>query len=508
MSVVVVAKSSQGVESLRVEALRDVLTRLAKISNSSPEASACAAEDFQALLTTLSKKGLIRLVPQTVNSDFVDVFYSPSRPSRQELLAEVTRWPDKVAKKQRAKVRATPGAIFRFPIVGESGFVECFITDWSPFPAAAAIAVYRGHPLSFAERGVVATGFTGKFVRHPLHGDLLPVWVAGWVKPNFGTGAVIINPAHSDADLAYAREVGLPIRFGLVMAEPTTAADSWPSPPVVKSGIAFRTGIADGMSYDAAAANYIGKLIQAGAAEMTTDVGLPWLKIGAIGWAGSGASVDYSYKNQSVTGAVEPTPPNAQRGVFAPENILTVFLATASGAVEQVVCGAWEVDDALLYLRTFLHDMEAPVPSAGKIHVVQKIDMAAGSSLTKPEDIKLASLLAADFSEIAVIKQQQADQIARFHKLHGEITGRTLAARGAEPSKFNKQFARVRQQLEAGKMRDAIATFLTAQKSLAAELNEQSSLQDLAGYYAASHVLYGTEVPGELDLNSTWLSLS
>jgi len=39
------------------------------------------------------------------------------------------------------------------------------------------------------------------------------------VRPDFGSGAVLVNPAHDPADLAFGRAVGLPIRFGLAPAD-------------------------------------------------------------------------------------------------------------------------------------------------------------------------------------------------------------------------------------------------------------------------------------------------
>lgn len=51
----------------------------------------------------------------------------------------------------------------------------------------------------------------GKFVRHPIHGTLLPiVGDAILVDPELGTGAVKVTPAHDPNDLECARRHGLP----------------------------------------------------------------------------------------------------------------------------------------------------------------------------------------------------------------------------------------------------------------------------------------------------------
>ncbi|TWP53796.1 class I tRNA ligase family protein [Lentzea tibetensis] len=164
-------------------------------------------------------------------------------------------WGERVDAKHRKAIRRIPGAIIHFPLVG-GGAVDTFITDWSPLPGACAIAVHPGHELA-------GDGFTGRFARHPLTGDLLPVWTTDWVKPDFGTGAVVVNPAHSEVDLEFAREVGLPVRFALADQPPTADPATWPAPPVIKQGVSLRTG----QPHDEAAQRYLDELCAAGHAE-------------------------------------------------------------------------------------------------------------------------------------------------------------------------------------------------------------------------------------------------
>ncbi|MDR2664231.1 MAG: leucine--tRNA ligase [Puniceicoccales bacterium] len=54
--------------------------------------------------------------------------------------------------------------------------------------------------------------FTGAFAVHPLTGEKVPIWVADYVLPSYGTGAVMAVPAHDDRDYEFAQKFHLPIR--------------------------------------------------------------------------------------------------------------------------------------------------------------------------------------------------------------------------------------------------------------------------------------------------------
>ena len=48
-------------------------------------------------------------------------------------------------------------------------------------------------------------------VRHPLTGDLLPVWVANFVLMEYGSGAVMSVPGHDQRDWEFAQKYGIDI---------------------------------------------------------------------------------------------------------------------------------------------------------------------------------------------------------------------------------------------------------------------------------------------------------
>ncbi len=53
--------------------------------------------------------------------------------------------------------------------------------------------------------------FTGSYVKHPLTGKQIPVWVADYVLAGYGTGAVMGVPAHDQRDFEFASKLGLEI---------------------------------------------------------------------------------------------------------------------------------------------------------------------------------------------------------------------------------------------------------------------------------------------------------
>jgi leucyl-tRNA synthetase len=61
--------------------------------------------------------------------------------------------------------------------------------------------------------------FLGRYARHPLTGDLIPVWTANYVLAEYGTGAIMAVPAHDERDYEFAVKYGLPIRQVIVPEE-------------------------------------------------------------------------------------------------------------------------------------------------------------------------------------------------------------------------------------------------------------------------------------------------
>jgi leucyl-tRNA synthetase len=82
---------------------------------------------------------------------------------------------------------------------------------------AAAVGAYIGQSAKqtdierqMAEKEKAGV-FTGSCCIHPVTGQAVPVWIADYVLPGYGTGAVMAVPAHDERDYAFAVQYGLPV---------------------------------------------------------------------------------------------------------------------------------------------------------------------------------------------------------------------------------------------------------------------------------------------------------
>jgi len=90
---------------------------------------------------------------------------------------------------------------------------------------------------------------TGAFAINPATGERIPIWLADYVLPEYGTGAIMGVPAHDQRDLEFARLQGLAVRLVYVpetdSPDPATMAEAIPHDGVVRG-----TGEFDGLPPD------------------------------------------------------------------------------------------------------------------------------------------------------------------------------------------------------------------------------------------------------------------
>ena len=176
----------------------------------------------------------------------------------EELLSsldDLPGWPEQVKTMQRNWIGKSVGMEVHFPYdtasIGEEGKLKVFTTRPDTLMGATYVAVAAEHPLatlaakndsklqSFIDeckRGGVAEADiatqekkglpTPLFVKHPLTGEKMPVWVANYVLMTYGEGAVMAVPAHDERDFEFASKFDLPIKPVIR----TSAGDSTPAP--------------------------------------------------------------------------------------------------------------------------------------------------------------------------------------------------------------------------------------------------------------------------------------
>jgi leucyl-tRNA synthetase len=108
------------------------------------------------------------------------------------------------------------------------------------------------------ERGKTGV-FLGSTARHPLTGEMVPVWTADYVLAGYGTGSVMAVPAHDERDFEFATLFGLEIKQ--VVANPKEEEEV--QLPYTQLGVAVNSGAdLDGVASIEAQATVISKLEQ------------------------------------------------------------------------------------------------------------------------------------------------------------------------------------------------------------------------------------------------------
>ena len=125
--------------------------------------------------------------------------------------------------------------------------------------------------------------FTGAFAINPVSGERIPIWIADYVLPGYGTGAIMAVPAHDERDWEFAKKFALPIRE-VVSPEPrlglggSGVCDAEPLECFTGEGFAIHSGPIDGLPTAAAKAEIIARLAAQGLGKKTITFKLrDWL---------------------------------------------------------------------------------------------------------------------------------------------------------------------------------------------------------------------------------------
>ncbi len=156
-----------------------------------------------------------------------------------DALSGMQGWPERVRAMQANWIGKSEGVRIGFPyeIDGAPGVLHAFTTRADTIMGVTFCAVAAEHPLAThaAQGNPALAAFieeckrgpaieaelatqekkgmpTGLFVRHPLTGEPVPVWVGNYVLMSYGEGAVMGVPAHDERDFEFAKKYGLPIK--------------------------------------------------------------------------------------------------------------------------------------------------------------------------------------------------------------------------------------------------------------------------------------------------------
>jgi len=149
-------------------------------------------------------------------------------------------WPERVKTMQRNWIGRSEGAEIFFRVEALVDPIAVFTTRPDTLHGATFLALAPEHPAvsTLAERSPDRAGIeefvekvrresrldreaeggvkegrdTGFHALNPATGEPIPVWIANFVLPEYGTGAIMGVPAHDQRDFEFARQYGLPIR--------------------------------------------------------------------------------------------------------------------------------------------------------------------------------------------------------------------------------------------------------------------------------------------------------
>lgn len=252
-------------------------------------------------------------------------------------------WPERVRTMQRNWIGRSFGAKIHFPIFDQEGAITVFTTrpdtlagatylvlapehPWvarlvhgTPYEAAVEAFVTRIRNESEIERTAETTTkeglFIGAWARNPLTGERIPIWIADYVLPDYGTGAVMGVPAHDTRDFAFASKYGLPIVSVIQPEGALSEEEGRPSEPYVGPGRLIRSGTFDGMPNEEAKKAIVTALHRLGQAEEAKSYRLrDWLISRQRYW---GAPIPIVYCDRC---GIVPVPED-QLPVLLPEDV-------------------------------------------------------------------------------------------------------------------------------------------------------------------------------------------
>jgi leucyl-tRNA synthetase len=188
----------------------------------------------------------------------------------ERLLADLDEldWPAGIIEMQRQWIGKSVGARVSFKVRDADAGFEVFTTRPDTLFGATFCVLAPEHPLvaqitTPAQRALVAdyvdrvknisdldretgaakekTGvFTGGYAINPVNGASVPLWIADYVKADYGSGAIMAVPGHDERDYEFAKVFDLPIVEVVQGGDISKTA-------YTEEGMAINSGFLDGL---------------------------------------------------------------------------------------------------------------------------------------------------------------------------------------------------------------------------------------------------------------------
>jgi len=182
-------------------------------------------------------------------------------------------WPERVRMMQREWLGRSEGVEFSLKLAEGGGEIAVFTTRIDTVWGVTYVVLAPEHPLverliqgrpkEAAARAYLKKAsrkselervservrdgvFSGAYAINPANGEKIPVWIADYVLPQYGTGAIMAVPAHDQRDFEFAKANGLPIRV-VIQPKGTKLDAETMTEAYVDPGVQVNSGRFDGM---------------------------------------------------------------------------------------------------------------------------------------------------------------------------------------------------------------------------------------------------------------------
>jgi len=206
-------------------------------------------------------------------------------------------WPERVLTMQRNWIGKSFGCEIDFPVEGRDIAVKVFTTRQDTLFGATFMSLAPEHPLAlelasperreevtaFIEKvkrtdKLVRTGdelekegvFTGAYCLNPVTGRRMPVYLANFVLPEYGTGAVMAVPTHDQRDFEFAARYGLSLQV-VIQPEGQTLEAAAMTSAFTDEGLMVNSSQFDGMKSGEAKEKIADYLEQKGIGKKTVN---------------------------------------------------------------------------------------------------------------------------------------------------------------------------------------------------------------------------------------------